>query len=64
MAYAQIVPQDCILLGHCTGYICALPESESGPWLGLKHFDVFCIKVCTMHCVNLGLLYTANGSSL
>ena len=37
---------------------------ESGPLLALKFFDIFCIKVCSMHCLNLGLLYTANGSSL
>ena len=57
-AQAQIMPQDCIQ------GIFTLAGSESGPWLGLKYFDVLCIKVCTMHCVNLGLLYTANGSSL
>ena len=35
-----------------------------GPLLAVKHFDISCIKICSMHCLNLGLLYTSNGGSL
>lgn len=35
-----------------------------GPLLAVKHFDIYIIKICSMHAVNLGLVYTANGSVL
>ena len=30
----------------------------------LKNFDIDTIRTCSMHNVNLGLLFTANGSAL
>ncbi|CAK9013776.1 Uncharacterized protein SCF082_LOCUS12078, partial [Durusdinium trenchii] len=34
------------------------------PWLGLPGFSIDTVRMCTMHNVNLGLMQTANGSSL
>ena len=30
----------------------------------MAHWDLSIIKICSMHCLNLGLVYTANGGAL
>ena len=35
-----------------------------GPMLFLPNFHVDVVRMCSMHNVNLGLLFTANGSCL
>ena len=35
-----------------------------GPYLGIRGFHHTMLKFCSMHCVNLGLLYVSNGASL
>ena len=35
-----------------------------GPFLLLENFDIDVVRMCSMHNVNLGLLFTCNGSSL
>lgn len=43
----------------------SLPKSLClGPLLLLPNFDLDAIRTCSMHNVNLGLLFTANGSAL
>ena len=37
---------------------------SQGPLVNLKKFNVYCIKWCTMHAMNLGLTMPANGGSL
>ena len=46
----------CITLGH----VAALP----GPLLQIYGFHPGCIRWCTMHALNLGILFTVNGGGL
>ena len=45
----------------------AMPQCSQtylGPLLAVKHWDISLLKTCTMHCLNLGLLWTCNGGTL
>lgn len=41
-----------------------LTAPSKGPLLAVKHWDLSLIKICSMHALNLGLVYTANGGVL
>ena len=41
-----------------------VPEDLLVPLSLCHHFDVQLLKTCSMHCVNLGLCFTANGGTL
>lgn len=40
------------------------PEYAGGPLVNLRKFNIQCIKWCTMHTLNLGLLMGLNGGAL
>lgn len=74
----ELPPYPCTMIKYCSifwsvfisfKFIVVAPSTflwwlARGPLLAVKHWDLFCIKSCSMHCLNLGLVYTANGGVL